>query len=101
MVSVILYIFCIFYLTTGTTESALNELLGSIVLTLFFIVPIVCTYGLPEKQEVQQYKLLYVALYLLIWGEVANLRLMPECLCYIFHYVCKIFYTVVVLSMYY
>ncbi|XP_074588343.1 LOW QUALITY PROTEIN: putative callose synthase 8 [Curcuma longa] len=37
------------------------------------------------KQEVQQYKLLYIALYLLIWGEAANLRLMPECLCYIFH----------------
>ncbi|KAL6506932.1 putative callose synthase 8 [Orobanche hederae] len=26
------------------------------------------------KQEAQQYKLLYVALYLLIWGEAANLR---------------------------
>ncbi|XP_042472320.1 putative callose synthase 8 [Zingiber officinale] len=37
------------------------------------------------KQEIQQYKLLYIALYLLIWGEAANLRLMPECLCYIFH----------------
>ncbi|GJM93097.1 hypothetical protein PR202_ga09623 [Eleusine coracana subsp. coracana] len=30
--------------------------------------------------------LLYTALYLLIWGEAANLRFMPECLCYIFHY---------------
>ncbi|KAM0939500.1 putative 1,3-beta-glucan synthase [Dioscorea sansibarensis] len=38
------------------------------------------------KQQVQQYKLLYIGLYLLIWGEAANLRLMPECLCYIFHY---------------
>lgn len=37
------------------------------------------------KQEAQQYKLLYVALYLLIWGEAANLRFMPECLCYIYH----------------
>ncbi|XP_050220253.1 putative callose synthase 8 isoform X2 [Mercurialis annua] len=37
------------------------------------------------KQEAQQYKLLYIGLYLLIWGEAANLRLMPECLCYIFH----------------
>jgi hypothetical protein len=25
-------------------------------------------------------------MYLLIWGEAANLRFMPECLCYIFHY---------------
>ncbi|KQK09789.1 callose synthase 11 [Brachypodium distachyon] len=30
--------------------------------------------------------LMYAALYLLIWGEAANLRFMPECLCYIFHY---------------
>ncbi|KAJ3680407.1 hypothetical protein LUZ60_016685 [Juncus effusus] len=37
-------------------------------------------------QEVQQRKLLYMALYLLIWGEAANLRFMPECLCYIYHH---------------
>ncbi|TVU33247.1 hypothetical protein EJB05_25038 [Eragrostis curvula] len=36
--------------------------------------------------EIQQHKLLYIALYLLIWGEASNLRLMPECLCYIFHH---------------
>ena len=39
------------------------------------------------KQEAQQYKILYIGLYLLIWGEAANLRFMPECLCYIFHHV--------------
>ncbi|XP_075498077.1 putative callose synthase 8 isoform X2 [Primulina tabacum] len=38
------------------------------------------------KQDSQQHKLLYIALYLLIWGEAANLRFMPECLCYIFHH---------------
>ncbi|XAR56395.1 1,3-beta-glucan synthase [Bertholletia excelsa] len=38
------------------------------------------------KQEAQQYKLLYIGLYLLIWGEAANVRFMPECLCYIFHH---------------
>ncbi|XP_062011839.1 putative callose synthase 8 isoform X2 [Rosa rugosa] len=38
------------------------------------------------KQEAQQYKLLFLGLYLLIWGEAANLRFMPECLCYIFHH---------------
>lgn len=37
------------------------------------------------KRDAQQYKLLYIGLYLLIWGEAANLRFMPECLCYIFH----------------
>ncbi|KAG6408203.1 hypothetical protein SASPL_131207 [Salvia splendens] len=35
--------------------------------------------------EVQQRKILYMGLYLLIWGEAANLRFIPECLCYIFH----------------
>ncbi|CAM8996972.1 unnamed protein product [Rhodiola kirilowii] len=38
------------------------------------------------KQEAQQHKLLYIGLYLLIWGEAANLRFMPECLCYVFHH---------------
>ncbi|KAI4326688.1 hypothetical protein MLD38_031975 [Melastoma candidum] len=42
---------------------------------------------LPTVQvEVQQRKLMYVGLYLLIWGEAANLRFMPECLCYIYHH---------------
>ncbi|PHT43719.1 putative callose synthase 8 [Capsicum baccatum] len=43
------------------------------------------------KQEAQQYKLLYIALYLLIWGEAANLRFMPECLCYMFHHVLYVY----------
>ncbi|XP_042488374.1 callose synthase 3-like isoform X2 [Macadamia integrifolia] len=38
------------------------------------------------QQEVQQRKLLYMSLYLLIWGEAANLRFMPECICYIYHH---------------
>ncbi|XP_058098220.1 callose synthase 3-like isoform X2 [Magnolia sinica] len=38
------------------------------------------------QQEVQQRQLLYMGLYLLIWGEAANLRFMPECLCYIYHH---------------
>ncbi|XP_010552165.1 PREDICTED: putative callose synthase 8 [Tarenaya hassleriana] len=38
------------------------------------------------KTEALQYKTLYIGLYLLIWGEAANLRFMPECLCYIFHH---------------
>ncbi|GLT29454.1 hypothetical protein SLA2020_043220 [Shorea laevis] len=31
-------------------------------------------------------ELLYVSLYLLIWGESANLRFMPECICYIYNH---------------
>ncbi|KAJ6379271.1 hypothetical protein OIU76_015981 [Salix suchowensis] len=33
-------------------------------------------------------ELLYVSLFLLIWGESANLRFMPECICFIFHNMC-------------
>jgi callose synthase len=43
---------------------------------------------LPQiHQEIRQRKILYMGLYLLIWGEAANLRFMPECLCYIYHHV--------------
>ncbi|KAJ4977083.1 hypothetical protein NE237_002189 [Protea cynaroides] len=31
-------------------------------------------------------EILYTALYLLIWGEAANLRFVPECISYIFHH---------------
>ncbi|XP_059665125.1 callose synthase 9 [Cornus florida] len=31
-------------------------------------------------------KFLYISLYFLIWGEAANIRFLPECLCYIFHH---------------
>ncbi|KAL5053268.1 hypothetical protein RYX36_033950 [Vicia faba] len=41
---------------------------------------------LPQGQpDIQQRKLLYMGLYLLIWGEASNVRFMPECVCYIFH----------------
>lgn len=33
----------------------------------------------------ERLELLYTSLYLLIWGEAANLRFMPECLTFIFH----------------
>ncbi|KAF7805934.1 callose synthase 12-like [Senna tora] len=39
-----------------------------------------------EASSDQRRELLYVSLYLLIWGEAANLRFIPECLCYIFHH---------------
>ncbi|XP_044487374.1 callose synthase 10 [Mangifera indica] len=34
-------------------------------------------------------KLFLVSLYFLIWGEAANVRFLPECLCYIFHHMAK------------
>ncbi|KAM1716874.1 hypothetical protein COP2_025053 [Malus domestica] len=39
----------------------------------------------PRGSDRQQLELIYIALYLLIWGEASNIRFMPECLCYIFH----------------
>ena len=45
------------------------------------------TPGGAYTQQVQQLELLYICLYLLIWGEASNVRFMPECLCYIFHHV--------------
>ncbi|MBA0570078.1 hypothetical protein Golob_003765 [Gossypium lobatum] len=39
----------------------------------------------PQGYAVQQLQLIYIGLYLLIWGEASNIRFMPECICYIFH----------------
>ncbi|GAA0159764.1 hypothetical protein LIER_16469 [Lithospermum erythrorhizon] len=41
---------------------------------------------LSERDNSFRRELLYVCLYLLIWGESANLRFAPECICYIFHH---------------
>ncbi|XP_059430070.1 callose synthase 9 [Corylus avellana] len=34
-------------------------------------------------------RLLFVSLNFLIWGEAANIRFLPECLCYIFHHMVR------------
>ncbi|MCL7026736.1 hypothetical protein MKW94_027145 [Papaver nudicaule] len=34
-------------------------------------------------------KLFLVSLYFCIWGEAANVRFLPECICYIFHHMAK------------
>uniref|UniRef100_A0A7N0RAG3 1,3-beta-glucan synthase n=1 Tax=Kalanchoe fedtschenkoi TaxID=63787 RepID=A0A7N0RAG3_KALFE len=34
-------------------------------------------------------KLFLISLYFCIWGEAANVRFIPECLCYIFHHMAK------------
>ncbi|GAB2285368.1 Callose synthase 12 [Dionaea muscipula] len=39
-----------------------------------------------RREDDLRRELLYVALYLLIWGESANLRFAPECISYIFHH---------------
>ncbi|KAL9422968.1 hypothetical protein AB3S75_035118 [Citrus x aurantiifolia] len=40
---------------------------------------------IPQGSHKQQLQLIYIGLYLLIWGEASNIRFMPECICYIFH----------------
>ncbi|XAR55506.1 1,3-beta-glucan synthase [Bertholletia excelsa] len=42
--------------------------------------------GRTRRESGPRRELLYVSLYLLIWGESANLRFVPECICYIFHH---------------
>ncbi|KAK4275573.1 hypothetical protein QN277_018631 [Acacia crassicarpa] len=49
----------------------------------------------PEDGDKQQLALIYIALYLLIWGEASNIRFMPECLCYIFHHMCSNVYEII------
>ncbi|KMZ58556.1 1,3-beta-glucan synthase [Zostera marina] len=34
-------------------------------------------------------RVIFVSLYFLIWGEAANVRFLPECICYIFHHMAK------------
>ncbi|KAF3791246.1 Callose synthase 9 [Nymphaea thermarum] len=34
-------------------------------------------------------KITLISLYFLIWGEAANIRFLPECLCYIFHHMVR------------
>nr|KYP52240.1 Callose synthase 7 [Cajanus cajan] len=47
-----------------------------------------------DDYDMQQMELIYIALYLLIWGEASNIRFMPECICYIFHRMCDKVYEI-------
>ncbi|KAJ3692137.1 hypothetical protein LUZ60_012487 [Juncus effusus] len=75
---------------TKLDDRAVNELLMKVFKNYFSWCKFLSRKSniwLPSvKQEVQQHKILYIGLYFLIWGEASNLRLMPECLCYIFHH---------------
>eukprot|EP00252_Welwitschia_mirabilis_P020487 TRINITY_DN5035_c0_g1_i1.p1 TRINITY_DN5035_c0_g1~~TRINITY_DN5035_c0_g1_i1.p1 ORF type:complete len:1905 (-),score=310.30 TRINITY_DN5035_c0_g1_i1:173-5887(-) len=49
-----------------------------------------CSYlGIPQRYSFEtaqkERKLILLALYFLIWGEAANVRFLPECICYIFY----------------
>ncbi|XP_024020738.1 callose synthase 9 isoform X2 [Morus notabilis] len=49
------------------------------------IQPVWSNFEVVSKEK----KLLFVSLYFLIWGEAANIRFLPECLCYIFHHMAR------------
>ncbi|XP_077221579.1 glucan synthase-like 10 [Tasmannia lanceolata] len=51
----------------------------------FFINPVWSNLEAVSKEK----KILLVSLYFLIWGEAANIRFLPECLCYIFHHMLR------------
>ena len=51
-----------------------------------FLLLTTCLFGNWQcRAFTHERRLCLTALYLLVWGEAANLRFMPECLCYIFH----------------
>nr|GEW30574.1 callose synthase 9-like [Tanacetum cinerariifolium] len=41
------------------------------------------------KEVTKNDQILYISLHYLIWGEAANVRFLPECLCYIIHHMGK------------
>ncbi|KAH7433760.1 hypothetical protein KP509_07G084800 [Ceratopteris richardii] len=43
-----------------------------------------------REEEDKQCMLKHVALYLCIWGEAANVRFLPECICFLFHNLAKL-----------
>ncbi|KAJ0019989.1 hypothetical protein Pint_31314 [Pistacia integerrima] len=49
------------------------------------IQPVWSSFDAVSKEK----KILFVSLYFLIWGEAANIRFLPECLCYIFHHMAR------------
>lgn len=54
---------------------------------ILFITKRFTWFSLSTESLTKEKKLLYVCLYYLIWGEAANVRFLPEGLCYIFHHV--------------
>lgn len=63
------------------TGSCREQVLSFIVCLIGFLFP--CSLEAINRDR----KLILVSLYFLIWGEAANVRFLPECICYIFHHV--------------
>ena len=72
-----------FHFSTWTYEFDLLE--ENFIWVTTIIESVLLFYSLSDVSK--EKKLLFISLYFLIWGEAANVRFLPECLCYIFHHV--------------
>ncbi|XP_024374293.1 callose synthase 9 isoform X2 [Physcomitrium patens] len=63
-----------------------EKLLGNYERWCKYVKRVNSTSRKPLDSSPRSMKLFWAALYLLIWGEAANVRFLPECLCYIFHH---------------
>ncbi|PKA61474.1 Callose synthase 7 [Apostasia shenzhenica] len=73
-----------FQLDSGTVKYLLDKVTKN-YLSWCAYLHIESNLKFPPDAATQQLELLYIGLYLLIWGEASNIRFMPECICYIFH----------------
>ncbi|KZV54240.1 Glyoxal oxidase-related protein [Dorcoceras hygrometricum] len=62
-----------------------DPILDYIITSYQVMITILISSRSPDDRR-QQAQLLYIGLYLLIWGEASNIRFMPECICFIFHH---------------
>ncbi|KAI5073079.1 hypothetical protein GOP47_0011092 [Adiantum capillus-veneris] len=68
------------HLHDTTIQQVCDEILGNYRSWCSYIRK-KCVYDGVKESE----KLAFAALYLCIWGEAANVRFLPECLCFLFH----------------
>lgn len=80
--------------TSNGANTCENALLGiglvpPVILKELFFKPLVWFLFVSCSIEAinRDRKIFMVSLYFLIWGEAANVRFLPECICYIFHQV--------------
>ncbi|KAG0453842.1 hypothetical protein HPP92_025146 [Vanilla planifolia] len=72
-------------------EKAIKEVFGQVLdnyIKWCAYVGVRIAWNSPEAINKSR-KIMLISLYFLIWGEAANVRFVPECLCYIFHHMAK------------
>lgn len=66
-------------------EKAITELYDKVLDNYKKWCGYVRTRSVDQKADNKKMRIFFMSLYLLIWGEAANVRFLPECICYIFH----------------